>query len=186
VIATVAGFALATSAQTAPAAAPAGHCAGANASARHKPASVIRVATICEINAERATFGLGPMRETAKLDHAAQRWAETMVATHDFSHGSGPGGRVQAAGFSFSSVGEVIASGFGTPKQVVKAWLASIDHCQLLLDPTFTSAGIGVVGRAVPGAAIGGATWVGDFALPARTRAPSHDFGPADGCPYPR
>jgi uncharacterized protein YkwD len=184
--AAVAGLGLATAAQTAPAARPASHCAGANTSARRKPANVIRAATVCEINAERATFGLPPMRENTKLDRAAQQWAETMVATRDFSHGSGPGGRVQAAGFRFSAVGEVIGSGFGTPKQVVAGWIASDDHCRLLLDPTFSSAGIGVIGRAVPGAAIGGATWVGDFALPARKRAPSHDFGPAHGCPYAR
>lgn len=146
--------------------------------------AVIRNAVVCEINLDRAAFGLPGVRANAKLDHAAQRWAHTMVATSDFGHGAGPAGRLSAAGFTFSAAGEAIAAGYRTPREVVAAWLASPDHCRILLSPTYDDAGTGVIGRPVPGAAISGATWVLDVALRFGRRAPSRDRAPARGCPY--
>jgi uncharacterized protein YkwD len=107
-----------------------------------------------------------------------------MVTRGDFTHGRSVGARISAAGFRWSAAGEAIASGYRTPERVVAAWMASAGHCELLLAPTFADVGTGVAGRAVGRAAHGGATWAVDFALPAGRRAPSHNYGPAQGCPY--
>ena len=45
--------------------------------------------------------------------------------------------RITAAGFNSSAAGENIATGFATPHDVVKAWMASTGHCRNILAPTF-------------------------------------------------
>ncbi len=106
-----------------------------------------------------------------------------MVATGDFSHGADFAARISAAGFRWMAAGENIATGFQTPRAVVRGWMASTGHCENILNPTYTSVGTGVVDRVV-GSGGSGATWTQDFALGMGHRAPSHNTGPANGCPY--
>ncbi len=168
---------------TAPAAA-AGHrgCRHADARATRLPKPELRAAVVCLINDARAAHGLPALRDSSQLDGTAQRWTDTMVATDDFSHGSDPSARITAAGLSWSATGENIATGYPTPRRVVAAWMASVEHCRNILNPSYSRVGTGVNPHLVRGYASGPATWTEDFALPARHRPPSHNWGPADSC----
>lgn len=116
------------------------------------------------------------------LDSSAQRWTNIMVITGQFTHGVDFASRLTAAGFNWSSAGENIATGFHTPRDVVKAWMESTGHCQNILDPTFEDVGTGVSGQ--PVGQYGGGTWTQDFGLSMGRPAPSSNTGPAGGCPY--
>jgi len=159
-------------------------CAGATTSVRRGPARLIRRAVVCLLNDARANHGLPRLHASGALGRSAQRWTNAMVADGSLSHGSDVGARVSAAGFNWSNVGEIIGAGFGTPRQIVKAWMRSPTHCDVILDPTFADVGTGVVDHSVAGYARRGATWTADFALPRGHRAPSGNWGPANGCPY--
>jgi uncharacterized protein YkwD len=158
-------------------------CVHAHASATRAALSASRAAVVCEINDQRAAYGLPPLHASERLDRAAQGWSSRMVATDRFNHANlGP--RVTATGFRWTALGEAIATGYDTPHQVVAGWMASASHCHLMLSPTYTAVGTGIARRPVPGTADGGDTWTEDFALAAGKRAPSRNFAPADGCPY--
>lgn len=164
------------------AAAPQPRCPHANARATRLPRPELRTAVVCLINAERAAHGLPALRDSSRLDGTAQLWTNTMVATGDFTHGSDPAARITAAGLSWSAMGENIATGYPSPRRVVAAWMASPEHCRNILNPIYSMVGTGVNRHPVRGFASGPATWTEDFALPARHRPPSHNWGPADGC----
>ena len=148
---------------------------------------VLRAAVVCLINNERAAHHLRVLRHNGILDRAAQQWTDHMVATSTFGHvlgGSDPGMRMQDAGYDWSAYGENIATGFATPRDVVRAWMASTDHCRNILDPEYVEVGTGVNPNPVVGYATGPATWTQDFGLPAYSSPPSENFAPANGCPY--
>jgi uncharacterized protein YkwD len=157
-------------------------CRNADVSAGRVPKPALRAAVVCLINAERAAFGLPRLRESTRLDSAAQRWVDAMVAHDEFGHGGGPAAHVSGTRLRWSALGENLASGFSTPRRVVASWMASAGHCQIMLDPRYTEVGTGVNDHPVRGFASGPATWGQDFALPAGRRAPSHNWGPAHHC----
>lgn len=159
-------------------------CPDAGASARSEPAGAIRAAVICLVNRERADRHLPPLRQARALDRSAQLWTQTMVQDDIFSQGANFAARISEAGVDWSAAGENIATGFQTPRQVVGGWMASTAHCRNILDPAFRLIGVGLDPHPVRGWANGAATWTQDFALPEGKRAPSEDWGPADGCPY--
>jgi uncharacterized protein YkwD len=107
-----------------------------------------------------------------------------MVSARVFTHGSNFARRITAAGYIWSAAGENIATGFPTPRAVLSGWMRSTGHCENILSPSFRDLGIGVVARPVRGYASGPATWTQDFGLPRGAHAPSHNLGPARGCPY--
>jgi len=106
------------------------------------------------------------------------------VSTDQFTHGTNFAGRITAAGYVWRSAGENIATGYATPRGVVRAWMASTGHCQNILNPTYRNVGTGISPHTVKGWATGLGTWTEDFALGMRQSAPSDNFGPMDGCPY--
>lgn len=157
-------------------------CPHADARATRLPRPELRTAVVCLINADRLARHLPALQESARLDEGAQGWTNAMVATGDFTHGSDPAARVTAVGVSWSETGENIATGYPTPRRVVSAWMASLDHCRNILDPRYSKVGTGVNRHPVRGYSSGPATWTEDFALPAGHRPPSHNWGPADSC----
>jgi uncharacterized protein YkwD len=140
---------------------------------------VIKAAVVCLLNYERALADLPALREDRRLDRAAQGWTARMVATRQFDHGSDFAARISAAGYTWSSAGENLASGFETPREVVAAWMASAPHCRNILDPNFSAVGTGVVTAPVGQLGGGAATWTEDFAAPLGA-AQSGDWGPAN------
>ncbi len=133
---------------------------GACANTRLRPTrsniALIRGATLCLINRERATRGERPLRPNRRLRHAAQAHSRSMAFGDYFQH-DGPSGqtplaRIRDAGYISSShvgveVGENIAWGtlsLATPRAIVAAWMSSAGHRANILDPHYRETGIGV------------------------------------------
>jgi uncharacterized protein YkwD len=163
-------------------------CPYQNSSVSRTPAGDLRAAVVCLINRDRERWHLPALRVQGDIERAAQRHTGQMVATGSLTHvgvgGSNPGVRLGQAGYRWAAWGEIIASGYQTPRGVVRAWLRSGEHCPIMLSPVYDAIGVGVVRRAVRGVANVPGTWTVDFGLPAGHRPPSGNFGPANGCPH--
>ncbi|MFD3663636.1 CAP domain-containing protein [Streptomyces sp. NPDC058659] len=100
------------------------------------------------VNAERAKAGCGPLSVNSTLTRAAQGHSEDMAARDFFDHtnpdGDGPGERVTAAGYPWSTYGENIAMGQSTPEQVMDSWMNSPGHRANILNCSFKEIGIGI------------------------------------------
>lgn len=139
-------------------------------------------AVVCALNAERVAHGLVPVIESAPLSRAAQGHADDMIARGYFAHVT-PGGstllaRVRATGYLADrrewSLGETIAWAqvpLDTAGTLVRAWLASPAHRDVLLDPEFREVGVGVALGLPVASQLPGATAVLDFGM--RSRSPT-------------
>ncbi|MFF9144646.1 CAP domain-containing protein [Streptomyces sp. NPDC014861] len=100
------------------------------------------------VNAERAKAGCGPLTANATLARAAQGHSADMAARDYFDHtnpdGDGPGERVTAAGYPWSTYGENIAMGQTTAEQVMEGWMNSPGHRANILNCDFKEIGVGV------------------------------------------
>jgi uncharacterized protein YkwD len=131
-------------------------CPGANLTPRPDNVGSVVAATLCLVNDERARFGVPALLENARLSSAAAGHSRDMDARHYFEHVS-PGGqtllmRLQASGFIPTghvsyTVGENIAWGtlwLGTPRAIVRAWMASPGHRANILNGSYRYTGIGI------------------------------------------
>ncbi|NED11899.1 CAP domain-containing protein, partial [Streptomyces sp. SID9124] len=113
------------------------------------------------VNTERAKEGCGPVTGNDQLTTAAQRHSEDMAAKDYFSHtsqdGSGPGERITAAGYRWSTYGENIAKGQRTPADVMNSWMNSPGHRANILNCSFKELGVGIQDSP------GGIVWTQDF-----------------------
>ncbi|MER7537667.1 sigma-70 family RNA polymerase sigma factor [Streptomyces sp. NPDC097704] len=100
------------------------------------------------VNSERAKAGCGPLTENSLLTKAAQGHSDDMAARNFFDHtnpdGDGPGERITAAGYAWSSYGENIAKGQTTAAQVMESWMNSPGHRANILNCGFKEIGIGI------------------------------------------
>ncbi|MFJ7958949.1 sigma-70 family RNA polymerase sigma factor [Streptomyces sp. NPDC096319] len=100
------------------------------------------------VNAERSKAGCGPLTEHPLLTKAAQGHSDDMAARNFFDHtnpdGDGPGERVTAAGYTWSTYGENIAQGQTTAAQVMDSWMNSPGHRANILNCDFKEIGIGL------------------------------------------
>ncbi|MFK0227427.1 sigma-70 family RNA polymerase sigma factor [Streptomyces sp. NPDC090303] len=100
------------------------------------------------VNTERSKAGCGPLTEHPLLTKAAQGHSDDMAARDFFDHtnpdGDGPGERVTAAGYAWSTYGENIAKGQATPAQVMDSWMNSPGHRANILNCAFKEIGIGL------------------------------------------
>src|SRR5207248_5216175 len=92
------------------------------------------------VNQQRAA-GCVALRNDSLL-HSAARAHSVDMATHNYFDHTGTDGstfvtRVQATGYSGSTVGENIAWGWGTPSSVVNAWMNSAPHKANILNCSF-------------------------------------------------
>jgi uncharacterized protein YkwD len=122
-----------------------------------------------------------PLASSPALIRAARAHARDMAAHGFFAHrgsdGSSPGKRVTHAGYRWRLVGENIASGIGTARQVVAGWLSSPPHCANIMTAEFRQMGVAF---AVNPASAGVIYWTEDFAAPLnRRRRPRHGGGSA-------
>jgi len=113
------------------------------------------------VNAERAKYGLAPVRYNDALDSAAEKHATHMAGVGRMAHdgiGDGdPGSRVRAEGFG-DAWGENVAAGQTSPEQVVAEWMASPGHRRNILDPNYRQLGV-----AYTAAANGRTYWAQEF-----------------------
>jgi uncharacterized protein YkwD len=134
----------------------------AQAPAARCPSALTAAAVRCEINGIRRAAGLQPIRAMPKLRVAAQRHSNDMVRRRYFSHVSPSGStvreRVKRAGYLRGvrghQLGENIAWGSGsaaTPAEIVKAWMQSPGHREIILTPAFEEVGVGIAGAAPQG-----------------------------------
>ncbi|MFD8543796.1 CAP domain-containing protein [Streptomyces sp. NPDC059649] len=116
---------------------------------------------IALVNSERAKAGCSPLKNNARLQKAAQRHSDDMANRGFFDHtnpdGLGPGERITAAGYQWSSYGENIAAGQRTPTQVMRTWMNSTGHRENILACDSQEIGVGI--HFGPG----GPWWTQDF-----------------------
>jgi uncharacterized protein YkwD len=154
-------------------------CDGAAAqTAATRAVSPARDAILCLVNVERRDHGLPALRANDDLERAAQRHSEDMVDRHFFDHDS-PGGttvrdRVARTGYLRGarrwSLGENIgwaSRTLSSPAGMVKGWMESPGHREIILTRTFREAGVGIA-MGTPSGRRSGATFTMDFGLSAR------------------
>ena len=108
----------------------------------------VRAAMLASVNAERKKAGARPLSPNARLDRAAQRHAEDMLARAYFAHQSPEGKSVRErsreAGYEWRMIGENIAEGQFTVPEVMDTWMHSPGHRHNILDPGFRELGVGL------------------------------------------
>jgi uncharacterized protein YkwD len=82
----------------------------------------------------------------ARLASAAYGHSRDMADNNYFSHDSLDGrsmvDRINATGYTWSTIGENIAAGFTSVQGAVSGWMASEGHCANLMNPSFTEFGL--------------------------------------------
>jgi uncharacterized protein YkwD len=108
----------------------------------------VRAEMLARVNAVRKKAGLQPLRSNSRLDLAAQRHAEDMLARNYFAHGSPEKktvrDRASAAGYDWRKIGENIAEGQFSVDEVMDTWMNSPGHRKNILDPDFKELGVGL------------------------------------------
>ena len=123
-------------------------CSGSNVASADLKIGQARDATGCLLNKERSARNLKANRD---LQKAAQKHTDYMRTADCFLHEC-PGEpglvrRVAATGYSSSPyVGEILA-GYpdqASPRDIVRAWIASPLHKAQIRDPNFRHVGVGI------------------------------------------
>jgi len=140
--------------------------------------ALVRQATLCLVNQERATHGELPLQPNSRLEQSAEDHSQDMISEDYFSHytpsGEGPAERVQATGYIPTNagwkIGENIAWGtsyLATPESIVQAWIASPEHLENILESNYRDTGIGVYPAAPAAFSEGqpGAIYTQDFGV---------------------
>ena len=100
-------------------------------------------------NQNRANAGLAPLAMNTALSAAAQAHslyqANIGTITHTGSASTNPGQRIASAGYSASTWGENVASGYPTASAVIDGWMNSQGHRDNILNANFTEIGLAAV-----------------------------------------
>jgi len=101
------------------------------------------------VNLERTERGLQPVLVNTALEQSAADYACRMATDSFFAHqdpitGDGPASRAVAAKYRFFAVGENLAAGQQTPAEVMKKWMESPPHRELILGPNWKELGVAV------------------------------------------
>jgi uncharacterized protein YkwD len=108
---------------------------------------------LAAVNQARHEVGAGPLQLSTGLEQVAREHSYDMSVSYRFAHegsdGSGPPQRLQAAGVTYSLMGEnIYQEQNGDPgelaNRIVQGWLHSPPHRKNLLSPDFTRTGIGI------------------------------------------
>ncbi len=108
-----------------------------------------RAEMLAQVNELRRRAGVPALKMSRDLQEAAQAHAQDMLARGYFSHKS-PGGtsvreRSHKAGYEWRTIGENIAEGQTSVREVMTGWMNSTGHRQNILNPNFRDLGIGLV-----------------------------------------
>ncbi|KOA20464.1 SpoIVD-associated factor A [Clostridium homopropionicum DSM 5847] len=100
------------------------------------------------VNSERAKKGLNSLNHNWQLSRVARYKSQDMVVKKYFSHTSptygSPFVMIRNFGINYRTAGENIAYGQRTPEEVMNSWMNSPGHRQNILNPSFSSIGVGV------------------------------------------
>jgi uncharacterized protein YkwD len=153
-------------------------CPGANAAPNGRNSAGVDSATLCLMNQVRLAHGLRPLRHNRTLAEIATGQARDMVAGDYFGDqsisGKSPLARVMASGYPVhaSSIRLMTAQNIGwgtgpnaTPAGIVRAWMASPPHRQIILTAVYRDTGVGVAPSVPSGLGAGwpGATYAVEF-----------------------
>lgn len=112
----------------------------------------------------RSYYDAPPLNLNRALSNAAYLHSKDMATKNYFSHISADGRefdeRIEQAGYDHWMAGENIAAGQVNAEAVVAGWMASTEHCKIIMDPNFEDIGIGVYYRKN---ANYGSYWTTDF-----------------------
>lgn len=129
----------------------------------------VRTDVVERVNRLRRDAGAPPVTTQARLDAAAQAYAELLAPTSHTGHvgprGSTVGERVRRAGYDYRGVGENLAFGAESVSDAVEGWFGSPGHRRNLLDPDWTETGLGVAWHEEDGDVR--IVWVQVFGVPA-------------------
>lgn len=109
----------------------------------------VRAQALERVNRARQAAKLRPLEENRRLNEAAQRYAERMLAERFYAHvapdGSNPSNRVAEVDYGpVLFLAENIAQGLFEPGEVVERWLASPDHRRNIEHARAAEIGFGV------------------------------------------
>lgn len=108
----------------------------------------VRAEVLARVNDARRKAGLPSLRPNTRLDQAAQRHAEDMLARRYFAHESPEKKtvreRARAAGYDWRAIGENLADGQYSVDEVMDGWLRSPTHRRNILSPDFKEMGVGL------------------------------------------
>jgi uncharacterized protein YkwD len=108
----------------------------------------VRAELVTRVDDERRRAGRQPLTVDSRLEAAAQRHADDMLARSYFAHRDPDGKtvreRAREAGFDWSAIGENIAEGQQSVKEVVESWMRSAGHRENILDRRYTRTGVGL------------------------------------------
>lgn len=94
---------------------------------------------------------VGSLKLNNLLTKAATRHSKYMHRTNDFNHVDNRGNdvlkRVIKTGYDWSAVGENIAYGQTSPREVMDAWILSPSHCENMMDGNYKDLGINKTGE---------------------------------------
>lgn len=100
------------------------------------------------VNAERAKNGCSPVTVNSKLQAAAQGHSDDMAARDYYAHstpeGKGPGDRMTAAGYRWSTYGENIFKSPKDARTAMEGWMKSPGHRSNILNCAFKEIGVGI------------------------------------------
>ena len=106
-------------------------------------------ALLNEMNRARSQEGAPLLWANVRLASAAashaQALAEGRASGHIGADGSDPLTRIEEAGYLPRGFGENVAIGALAPELIVKAWLESPAHREILLEPSYLEVGLGAV-----------------------------------------
>ncbi|MFF4319207.1 CAP domain-containing protein [Streptomyces sp. NPDC001568] len=112
------------------------------------PGSGPTAQVVALVNQERAKAGCSALTVNDKLTAAAQNHSQDMASHSNMSHtgsdGSDPGQRITRAGYNWSTYGENVAYGYGSPEQVMNGWMNSPGHKKNILNCSFKEIGVGL------------------------------------------
>lgn len=97
------------------------------------------------VNAERAKEGLSPLTVNLNVQAAAQVRAKEceQYFSHTRPNGSSFATALWEQGVTYKSAGENIAWGQRSPEEVMNAWMNSPGHRKNIMNPNFTTIGVG-------------------------------------------
>ncbi|MEU7135989.1 CAP domain-containing protein [Streptomyces sp. NPDC046261] len=100
------------------------------------------------VNAERARNGCSPVTVNSKLQAAAQGHSDDMAARDYYDHrspeGKGPGDRITAAGYRWSTYGENIFKSPKDARTAMEGWMKSPGHRSNILNCAYKEIGVGI------------------------------------------
>jgi uncharacterized protein YkwD len=120
---------------------------------------------MAQVNIERSARRIPLVGYDVRVARAAQKHSAYQASINTMTH-AGPGNntggqRITAEGYAWRTWGENVAYGYGDCVAVMKGWMNSTGHRKNILNPAFTSIGVGVAR-----AANGTLYWTMDLAAP--------------------